>query len=182
MKPVRSTPIEIPVRRHVEFDFSDVPVVHTAGNPYISHMWNALSMLAPNFEKAAIMVLRQALTEVTEPSLHEDVDAFIRQEALHSRHHAALNSHLGRLGADVAAFNLLGQTAWTETMNGLSPRRQLAVIVAAEHLIHDLAVVCLSTPAALASMHPEVRRLIEWHLRRRTARVGRACRRAVDGT
>lgn len=164
MRPVRSTPIDIPVRTEMSFDFRDVPAVHTAGNPCISHLWNALSMLAPTFEKAAIKVLRHALTGVDVPALHRDVDAFIRQEALHSRHHSAFNSHLGRMGADVAAFKVLGQTAWDETMRGLSPRRQLATIVAAEHLIHALSVVGLSTAGVLEGMHPEFRRLITWHL------------------
>jgi predicted metal-dependent hydrolase len=164
MRPVRSTPVDIPVRTDLEFDFAEVPAVHTADNPLISHLWNALSMLAPTFEKAAIKVLRQALKGVTAPALERDVDAFIRQEALHSRHHSALNSHLGRMGADVAAFKVVGQNAWDEAMDGLSPKRQLATIVAAEHLIHELSVVCLSTPGALAGMHPEVRRLISWHL------------------
>ena len=164
MKPVRSTPIDIPVRMGIEFDFSDVPAVHTAGNPCISHLWNALSMLAPTFETAAIKVLRHALKELDEPALRSDVDAFIKQEALHSRHHAAFNARLGELGADVAAFNTLGQTAWRETMDRRDARQQLATIVAAEHLIHELSIVGLSTPEMLANTHPEVRRLLTWHM------------------
>ncbi len=164
MKPLRSTPIDIPVRMDIEFDFSDVPAVHTAGNPLVSHLWNALSLLAPTFETAAIRVLRHALKDLAEPALRKDVDAFIKQEALHSRHHAAFNQRLGEFGADVAAFTALGRTAWQEAMAGRDTRQQLAMIVAAEHLIHDLSIVGLSTPQVLADTHPEVRRLLTWHM------------------
>lgn len=164
MKSARSTPIDIPVRMGIEFDVSDVPAVHTADNPCISHLWNALSMVAPTFEASAIKVLRHALKELDDPALRADVDAFIKQEALHSRHHAAFNARLAALGADVASITALAQKAWKELMNGRDPRQQLAVIVAGERLIHDLSIVGLSTPQVFEGAHPEVRRLFTWHM------------------
>ena len=164
MTTTRSTPIEIPVRMDIRFDVHDVPAVHTAANPCISHLWNALSMVAPTFEASAIKVLRRALKTLDEPALRADVDAFIKQEALHSRHHAAFNERLGALGADVAACTALSQKAWREVMDGRDARQQLAVIVAGEQLIHDLSIVGLSTPAVFEQAHPEVRRLFTWHM------------------
>lgn len=164
METTRSTPIEIPVRMGIEFDVHDIPAVHTAANPCISHLWNALSMVAPTFEASAIKVLRRALKELDDPALRADVDAFIKQEALHSRHHAAFNERLGALGADVAACTALSQQAWREVMDGRDARQQLAVIVAGEQLIHDLSVVGLSTRAVFERSHPEVRRLFTWHM------------------
>jgi predicted metal-dependent hydrolase len=160
----RSTPIAIPVRMDIEFDVRDVPAVHTAENPCISHLWNALSMLAPTFEASAVKVLRHALKELDDPALRVDVEAFIRQEALHSRHHSVLNARLADQGADVAAFTSLSQKAWREVMAGRDSRRQLAVIVAGEQLIHALSVAGLSTPAVFERTHPEVRRLFTWHM------------------
>ena len=164
MSKARSTPVAIPVRMDIEFDLSDVPAVHTAANPCISHLWNALSMVAPTFEASAIKVLRHALKELDEPALRSDVEAFIRQEALHSRHHAAFNAQLGALGADVPAFTELARSAWREVMDGRDPRRQLAAVVAGERLIHDLSVAGLSAPAVFERAHPEVRRLFTWHM------------------
>lgn len=164
MRTVRSTPIEIPVRLGISFDLDAVPAVHTASNPCISHLWNALSMVAPTFEASAIKVLRRALKEIDEPALRADVDAFIKQEALHSRHHAALNARLAALGADEAACTALGKQAWSEVMDGRDTRRQLAAIVAGEQLIHDLSIVGLATPAVFEGTHPEVRRLFIWHM------------------
>src|SRR5207249_2517508 len=45
----------------------------------------------------------------------------------------------------------------------LTPRQQLAFVIAGEHIIYSFARVFLSDGRAAVGMHPEVRRLLQWH-------------------
>ena len=46
---VNHTPVTftITARPEVKFDFASTPAIHHADNPYLSHFWNALSIMAP---------------------------------------------------------------------------------------------------------------------------------------
>src|SRR5579885_3249856 len=78
------------IPRKVQFDWSETPLDWIPGQPFASAFINEINLLLPAGEKA--------LPYVTDPKLREDVQMFIRQEAMHARAHGGaiveyLNAH-----------------------------------------------------------------------------------------
>jgi predicted metal-dependent hydrolase len=157
------TPFAIPVRYDLDFSFDETPALHFAGNPYTSHFWNALSILAPRTEGFLIRAMKQARPEVTNPELREQVDSFLRQEGLHSRHHNRLNARLASLGYDVERAGAIAEKNLRAVTNANEIRGALTFVIVGEYAIYAIAKAVLECPAILAATVPEVRRLIEWH-------------------
>lgn len=160
---VSKTPFEIPVRHDLDFRFEDTPGLHFAGNPYTSHLWNALSILAPRTEGFLIRAMKKARAEVTDPALRAQVDAFLKQEALHSRHHSTLNARLASLGYDVERASRAAEKGLRALADASSVRGALSFVIVGEYAIYATAKAVLENPAMLAGTTPEVRRLMEWH-------------------
>ena len=66
---------------------SAVPVA--AGNPSFGLFGNTFTFLAIAFERYIVSATRQALPRITDTSVAEEADAFVRQEAQHARAHHA---------------------------------------------------------------------------------------------
>jgi predicted metal-dependent hydrolase len=158
-----TSPIEIPVRRDIAFDFSSTPAVHHAGNPYISHFWNTLSILGPSVERPVIKALRRALEDVRDERLRRDVQAFLAQEGLHTHHHRRFNDHLATLGYDLSPVVARVDAALDDYLEPLDLKAMLATTIAGEHVIYEMARPLVHDPRMLADMDPEVRRLFVWH-------------------
>ncbi len=157
------TPFRIPVRHGLEFSFDDTPALHCGGNPYTSHLWNALSILAPKTEGFLIRAMKKARPKVTDPALRAQVESFLVQEALHSRHHASLNARLASLGYDVERAAALAEERLRTLTDEDDVRGALTFVIVGEYAIYAIAKTVLESPAVLAGMVPEVRRLMEWH-------------------
>jgi len=69
-----------------EFDES-VPFQWNRENPRFGIMMNAVSFLAPAFERFIVSSTRAAMAQITDPATLEEADAFLRQEAIHGRAH-----------------------------------------------------------------------------------------------
>jgi predicted metal-dependent hydrolase len=160
---VSTTPFDIPVRHDLRFDFQSTPAHHCTGNPLTSHLWNALSLLAPHTEAFLIRAMKQARESVTDPDLRAQVDAFLSQEALHTRHHTQLNARLGELGYDVDSAGKVIASVLRELTDKSSPRSALALVIAGEYVIYAISRAVLEEPRLLEGSSPEVRRLLEWH-------------------
>ena len=92
-RPGSSSPHAITPRK-VGFDLAQTPLHWIPGQPFASHMWNALHLMLPAGEHAFCRVFNQALPLVTDEKLRADVQAFVRQEAMHARaHKTAARSH-----------------------------------------------------------------------------------------
>lgn len=152
----------IPVRSDVHFDFARTTSRHFAENPMTSNLWNAISILTPHTEAFLIRAMKRVRKEVTDTALREQVDAFLRQEALHTRQHQALNSRLGELGYDVEAASAIAESA-IDALDDGDRRSALELVIAGEYAIYALARVGLSEPDVFEPMLPEVRRLFVWH-------------------
>jgi predicted metal-dependent hydrolase len=76
------------VIRKMPFDF-DEPVEFNwqPGNPEFSVFCNAFTFVAVPFEKYIIKVIRAAQDRFTDPSVAQEAEAFLRQEAQHSAAH-----------------------------------------------------------------------------------------------
>jgi predicted metal-dependent hydrolase len=164
MSPAASTtPFDIPVRRDLSFDFGSTPAHHFAGNALTSHLWNALSLLAPYTEAFLIRAMKRAREQVSDAKLREQVDSFLEQEALHTRHHRQLNARLGELGYDVDSAGAAIADALRELTDRSSDQSALALVIAGEYVIYAISRAVLEKPALLEGTTPEVRRLLEWH-------------------
>jgi predicted metal-dependent hydrolase len=87
--------------RKVSFDWSKTPLEWIPGQPFASHFINEINMILPAGEFWFCRLYNQALPLVTDAKLREDVQAFIRQEAMHARaHNSAISDYLNTHGID----------------------------------------------------------------------------------
>jgi predicted metal-dependent hydrolase len=158
-----TTPFQIPVRHDVTFDFGATPAHHFAGSPRTSHLWNAVSILAPQTEAFLIRAIKRARDEVQDDVLRQQVDALLTQEALHTRHHKALNTRLAELGYALQRASHAAERSLRRLTDRDDVRSALALVIGGEYAIYMLARAVLEDPALLAPTTPEVRRLLVWH-------------------
>ena len=96
-------------RRNLDFGMrGPVPVHWLGGDGHRTRFFDAMSIMFPEGERAfieSVQHYRQAVRGDTQ--LAADVDAFIGQEALHSREHHRYNARLAAAGAPVSSFSLL---------------------------------------------------------------------------
>ncbi|TDJ37357.1 MAG: metal-dependent hydrolase [Gammaproteobacteria bacterium] len=88
----------MPIRK-IPFEFIDtIDPIWNAAKPEWSHMVNGTSLAMPYLEPFLIKNVREALAQIDEPSLAEDVRAFVGQEAQHYTNHRRYNEVLKRNG------------------------------------------------------------------------------------
>ncbi|GAA5072343.1 metal-dependent hydrolase [Nocardia iowensis] len=87
--------------RDVSFDLSRTPLHWIPGYPVASHTISAYHLLFPEVERFFIAAFKEALPEIRDPRLREDVLGFIGQETLHAdTHDASLDDFFLRNGID----------------------------------------------------------------------------------
>lgn len=77
------------IPRKVQFDWTATPLEWIPGAPFASHFINEINLLLPAGEFWFCKLYNQALPLITDDKLREDVQLFIRQEAMHARAHGA---------------------------------------------------------------------------------------------
>jgi predicted metal-dependent hydrolase len=158
-------PHKTPLRhRRTKFDFADVPTRWNGGDPFITRFLDALSINFPEGERFFMESVRAFEERVKDPTLREEVKVFCRQEAQHGAAHHAYNRTLQDQGVNVEAIlsMLSAQKRWAQ--RELSPKMQLALTAAAEHLTATLAEGILEfAPFVSQNAHPEMRALFLWH-------------------
>jgi predicted metal-dependent hydrolase len=140
-----------------------VPQYWFAGNPILSHVENAFSILIPPGERFFIRSVRNYEDRVKDPELADLIRAFIQQEALHTRAHNEFNTSLRAFGVDVDREIAFASRVMTAMGKHLPKKMQLAVTVFLEHLTATGAHVLFCVPAIGESMHPEMLRFWRWH-------------------
>jgi predicted metal-dependent hydrolase len=131
------------------------------GDPVATAVFNALSLTFPEGERLFIDSVRRFRDQLS-GDLVQDVRAFIAQEAIHSREHAALNSRLDDSHYPVE---------WIENsvrrrlafLRKLGPMRMLGVTIALEHFTAMLADMFDAYPELWAGTSAEIVRLWQWH-------------------
>ncbi|NJD32172.1 MAG: metal-dependent hydrolase [Gammaproteobacteria bacterium] len=131
------------------------------GNPVATAVFNALSLTFPDGERLFIDSVRKFRAQLS-GKLAEDARAFIAQESIHSREHAALNRCLDREHYPVA---------WIESairkridfIRKLGPMRMLGVTIALEHFTAMLADMFDGDPELWDGTPEELLRLWRWH-------------------
>lgn len=165
------------VPREVQFDWDSAPLHWLRDDAFASHAVNEFSYLLTQGEKFFCRVFREALPLVTDDKLRADVQAFIRQEAVHSRaHHDSIEGYLRRLGVAGGAFErnnalLFDQLLAAAPLGRRLPRFlqerwlvfRVGVVAAVEHFTSALGVYILEADWEGSGADPVVADLFRWH-------------------
>ncbi|HEX6243876.1 MAG TPA: metal-dependent hydrolase [Polyangiales bacterium] len=153
-----------PRHRRAHFDFSRVPTHWNGGDAFTSRFLDALSINFPEGERFFIESVLAFEEAVDDPALRDEMRLFARQEGQHGAAHTLYNKLLR--GQNVKVERILAELAAHKrvTQRDLSPKLQLALTAAAEHLTATLAEGLLGENALVdANCDPEMRALYLWH-------------------
>lgn len=127
-------------KRDLRFEFSPdtLRTWHPEG-PHVAHFFNALSVFFPEGEKMFIESVRHYRDRIDDPKLSSEVQAFVGQEAMHSREHRRYNEALAEAGLPVEALEGWLEKFLARVKKRSSPRELLAVTIALEHFTAIMA-------------------------------------------
>lgn len=150
--------------RHMDFVFDEtIPRYWADSSPFLTHVLNALSATFPVGERFFVETVRHYRDRITDPQLQKEVSAFIGQEAIHAREHAAYNRYAEQHDIDLKSIEDEIAGRIRHLQKKLSPARQLAVTCALEHFTAILAEALLRNPDMHERLHPDMARLWLWH-------------------
>lgn len=131
------------------------------GDPVGTAFYNALSVTFPRGEAFFVESVR-AFREEAPERLQKEINAFIKQEVLHSREHVAFNRRVVDAGYDVSALEQ-DVIDSLEEIKGRPAIVDLAATMALEHFTAILAHQLLADPRHLDKADAESRGLWRWH-------------------
>jgi uncharacterized protein len=133
----------------------------TDENPIALAFYASLSATFPLGEAFFVRSVAQYAKQIP-ADLKIEVEAFVRQEALHSREHSHFNNSIGEAGLPMEAVTARAgaQLAILETRADIN---RLASTVALEHFTSVFAQELLADPRHLAYCDPVSRALWQWH-------------------
>jgi predicted metal-dependent hydrolase len=167
------------IPRKVRFDWSDTPVDWIPDHPFASHFINEINLLLPAGEFWFCRLYNQALPLITDDKLRDDVQMFIRQEAMHARAHGgAIVEYLNKRGIETETNtrqedwlfeHLLGDTFMGRELKSEWAKRRwlvfrLGIIAAIEHMTCVLGKYILENKAwDGVGADPTLLDLLRWH-------------------
>lgn len=77
--------------RKVKFEWQNTPVDWVPDQPYVSYFINEINMILPAGEFWFCRLYNKVLPQIQDEKLKQDVQAFIRQEAMHAQAHNSAN-------------------------------------------------------------------------------------------
>ncbi|RVT42449.1 metal-dependent hydrolase [Sphingobium algorifonticola] len=131
------------------------------GDPVGTAFYNALSVTFPRGEAFFVDSVRAFRDDAPEP-LQKEINAFIKQEVLHSREHVAFNRRVVDAGYHVTAL----EADVIRSLDEIKDRPKilnLAATMALEHFTAILAHQLLANPRHLNKADAESRVLWRWH-------------------
>ncbi|HEY0800891.1 MAG TPA: metal-dependent hydrolase [Steroidobacteraceae bacterium] len=131
------------------------------GNAIATAFYNSLSLTFPKGEAFFIESVRNFRDKVP-PQQQAQVDAFIKQEAAHSREHGHLNNQVEQAGYDVAPMHADLDARLAE-QKSKPPIVGLVTTIALEHFTAIIAHALLKNEHHLKNASPDVGRLWKWH-------------------
>jgi uncharacterized protein len=133
----------------------------TDADPIALAFYASLSATFPLGEAFFVRSVAQYSKQVS-PALKTEVDAFVRQEAHHSREHAHFNASIVAAGLPIEAATAQAATH-IDNLDARLPIDRLASTVAVEHFTSVFAQELLSDSRHLAYCDPTSRALWQWH-------------------
>ena len=151
------------VRSNLDFKLADVPRYWFAGDPFLTRMFDALSLTFPDGERYFIQSVRLFRDQIQDPDLKQRVADFIRQEAQHGIAHDKMNQVMKDQGMPVDQFIQRLNKVFKFELKYHSPQYNIAMTAAAEHLTALMAETFYGEKETLQDAHPYVRALFAWH-------------------
>lgn len=130
-------------------------------DPVATAFYNALSVTFPKGEGYFIESVRR-FREGTPAKLEGEINAFIKQEVMHTREHVAFNRQVTDRGYDVTLLERDVDDALA-LARGKPVIANLAATMALEHFTAMLAHELIANPRHLAGAEPQVASLWRWH-------------------
>ncbi len=131
------------------------------GDAVATAVFNAMSLTFPDGERLFMDAVRHYRAELS-GKLLEDAKALIKQEAIHSREHVALNGGLdrGHYPVDEIEAEIRQRIGVTRERG---PIAMLSVTIALEHFTAMMAEVTLEDGSIFDGTHEDILRLWQWH-------------------
>jgi predicted metal-dependent hydrolase len=157
------TPADLAIHpRDIAFGLgSSPPRWWLGGDPIATAFFNALSASFPQGERFFMDAVRLYRDRV-DPGLGEQIQAFIAQEAVHSREHLVFNNKVAAQGFDFGRIDLYLKRRF-DFGRTLPPLNRLCATIALEHFTAILAHAILSGGDDLDGAPPELKRMWQWH-------------------
>ena len=130
-------------------------------DPYATAFYNALSVTFPKGEAFFIESVR-AFRDGVPPKLAGEIQAFIKQEVMHTREHVAFNRQVVDQGYDIAPLEARAQQG-IDLTKGRPPIANLTATMVLEHFTAIIAHELLGNPRHLAGAEAEFGNLWRWH-------------------
>jgi len=152
--------------RHLRFSFSTaIPKYWHSGSVIKTYHFNALAIFLPLLERMVVLSLKQALREVSDPLLKEQVASLVAQEAIHGRefHHynqQCVSQHFQIQSQD---YPLRFFRVITAVVNRFSRTFHYALSAAGEHFTAIAADLFLRDPTWFEGVPPEQSAIWRWH-------------------
>jgi uncharacterized protein len=131
------------------------------GNPVATAFFNALSASFPQGETFFIESVRRYRDQIDGP-LKEQIEAFIKQESLHTREHVVFNKLIRGAGYDTTHMDAETRRR-VDLARSRPPVVQLAITVALEHFTAIMAHALLTEKTPMPGAEEEVLRMWQWH-------------------
>ena len=80
--------------RKVKFEWQDSPIDWIPNQPFASYFINEINMILPAGEFWFCRLYNKVLPQISDEKLKQDVQAFIRQEAMHVKVHNSAKERL----------------------------------------------------------------------------------------
>ncbi len=159
--------------RRMDFIFpSNLPRFWFNNDPFVTHLYNALSTTFPEGEKFFVDAVRFYRDDITDPTLKKQISGFIGQEAFHSKEHIEFNAWLQSQGYNIDKYYAQVKRRTDLGRERGTPILKLAVTCALEHFTAIMADQMLSNPEFKKGVHPDVLKLWMWHAIEETEHKG----------
>lgn len=149
--------------RRLKFNIpKDLPTYWNANCPIKTHLFNAIAILAPTFERLAISSLIPYRHHV-QGRLSEQVQAFIGQESAHNSEFVRVNQVLKAQGYGIKHLARKNIRYFKWFADKFSPLMHLSLTLAAEHLTAIISDLILRDKYWLEQAYPSMAALWRWH-------------------
>lgn len=150
-------------RRFLPAFGADTPRHWCGGDPALTHILNAYTLLVPGNEGYFIRALKRCLPLLDDPSDRDMARLFMRQEGQHGAGHHRYWAVLKAQGYRIAGFQSTVDGLLYKVMEPLTPLKlRLSMVACVEHVNAYLGHEFLRQ-RILADAVPELRALFEWH-------------------
>src|SRR5690606_20731808 len=151
------------VRTQLDFKLDEIPRYWFGGDPFLTRMFDALSLTFPDGERYFIQSVRLFRDQITDLELQQRVADFIRQEAQHGIAHEKMNLLMRDQGMPVDDFIERLNNMFAYDLKHRSAQFNIATTAAAEHLTALMAETFYGQKSTLKDGHPYVRAMFAWH-------------------